>query len=100
MLFLALSLIPLPLLLPFLLPSFPFELWCPFLQERLRPFPHVFCSASHAKQRRLHEQSFFLWHFYAALDRFNGKFNGRRIVRYSFFLHRSCFCIQSSRFMT
>src|SRR5689334_13896366 len=69
-----LSLIPSPRLLP----SFPFELWCPFLQKRLRPFPHVFCCASHAKQRRFEEQSFFLWHFYAALDRFHGKFHRQR----------------------
>src|SRR5438046_1232504 len=69
-------------------PLLPFELRRPLLQKRFGSLTHIFRRASYAKQRRLQEQSFFLRHFHAALDRFHGEFQRKRPVRDTFFLHR------------
>src|SRR5437762_2032786 len=75
-------------LLP-LFPLSPFELRRPLFQKRLRAFAHVFCRASHAKKRGLEEETFFLRHFHAALDRFHGEFHGEGPVGDNLFRH--CF---------
>src|SRR5207245_7749364 len=69
-------------------PLLPFELRRPLLQKRFGSLTHIFRRASYAKQRRLEEQSFFLRHFHAALDRFHGEFHRKRPVRNNFLRHR------------
>src|SRR5712664_1195238 len=59
-----------------LLPLFPLELWRPLLQKCFRTFTHIFRRARHAKKCRLQEQSFFLGHFHAPLNRLHREFHG------------------------
>src|SRR5260370_28732150 len=68
----------------------PFELRWSLLQKPSRAFAHVFRRARQSKKRRLEKKSFFLRHFYAALDRFHDVLHGQRPVGHDFLGHLFC----------